>query len=82
MTGSTLDLLLLSVVVAIVVVAPILLVFYADAHLAWRRPERPGRRGRHHRRDGSQERPPLPLPGENPAAPQEDRLPATADSHD
>lgn len=79
MTGSTLDLLLLSVVV-IVLVAPILLVFYADAHPARRRPERLGRRGRHHRRDGSQERPPLPLPGENPAAPQEDRLPAG--SHD
>ena len=38
MTGSTLFLVLISVVVVIVLAAWIVLVFYADAHPAWRRP--------------------------------------------
>jgi len=42
MTGSTWDLILIAVVVVIVLAAWIVLVFYADAHSAWRRPEAPG----------------------------------------
>jgi hypothetical protein len=45
MTGSTLNLILISVVVAIVVAVAIVLVFYADAHPAWRRREAPVRHG-------------------------------------
>ena len=41
MTGSTWDLILIAVVVVIVLAAWIVLVFYADAHPAWRRPEAP-----------------------------------------
>jgi hypothetical protein len=41
MTGSTLDLVLISVVVVIVLAAWIVLVFYADAHPAWRWPGPP-----------------------------------------
>ena len=41
MTGSTLDLILIAVVVVIALAAWIVLVFYADTHPAWRRPEAP-----------------------------------------
>ena len=41
MTGSTLDLIVITVVVVILLAAGIVLVFYADAHPAWRRPETP-----------------------------------------
>ena len=52
MTGSTLDLIVIAVVVVILLAAGIVLVFYADAHPAWRRPETP-RRARHIRPGGS-----------------------------
>lgn len=45
MTGTTLDLILISVVVVIALAAWIVLVFYADAHRAWRRREAHGGRG-------------------------------------
>jgi hypothetical protein len=45
MTGSTWDLILIAVVVVIVLAAWIVLVFYADAHPAWRRPEAPAGHG-------------------------------------
>ena len=46
MTGSALDLIVIAVVVVILLAAGIVLVFYADAHPAWRRSETP-RRVRH-----------------------------------
>ena len=45
MTGSTRDLILIAVVTVIALAAWIVLVFYADAHPAWRRPEAPAGRG-------------------------------------
>jgi hypothetical protein len=63
MTGSTLDLIVIAVVVVILLAAGIVLVFYADAHPVWRRPETP-RRARHVRPGGS----PAGLPEHSPAA--------------
>ena len=60
MTGSTLDLILIAVVVVILLAAGIVLVFYADAHPAWRRPETPA--------SGQAARPPAGLPEHSPAA--------------
>ena len=45
MTGSTLNLILISVVVVTVLAIWIVLVFYADAHPAWRRREASARHG-------------------------------------
>ena len=46
MTGSTLNLILISVVVVTVLAIWIVLVFYADARPAWRRREASARHGR------------------------------------
>jgi hypothetical protein len=68
MTGSTLDLILISVVVVIVLAVWIVLVFYADAHPAWRRREAPARHGT----AGWAARPPAGRPRSSPdAAPGE-----------
>jgi flagellar basal body-associated protein FliL len=64
MTGSTLDLILIAVVVVILLAAGMVLVFYADAHPAWRRPET--RAG--HGTSGQAARPPAGLPEHSPAA--------------
>ena len=72
MTGSTLDMILISLVVVIVLAAWIPLVFYGDALRReapaghgrnTARTPRPGRRRRHHRRDGTGECPPSGEPG-------------------
>jgi hypothetical protein len=46
MTGSTLDLILISVIVVIVLAVWIVLVFYADANPAWRRRDASAGHGR------------------------------------
>ena len=71
MTGSTLDLVLISVVVVIVLAAWIVLVFYADAHPGWRRPGAPAGHGP----AGRAARPPAGLPEHGPAR----RAPGDAD---
>ena len=71
MTGSTLDLIVIAVVVVILLAAGIVLVFYADAHPAWRRPETPGGHGT----SGQAARPPAGLPGHSPGR----RAPRDAD---
>jgi hypothetical protein len=70
MTGSTWDLILIAVVVVIVLAAWIVLVFYADPHPAWRRPEAPAGRGT----SGQAARPPAGPPEHSPdAAPGQTR---------
>ena len=64
MTGSTLDLIVIAVVVVILLAAGIVLVFYAGAHPAWRRPETPAGHGT----SGQAARPPAGLLEHNPAA--------------
>jgi hypothetical protein len=67
MTGSTLNLILISVVVVTVLAVWIVLVFYADAHPAWRR-EAPAR----HSTADRAARPPAGQPEYSPdAAPGE-----------
>ena len=69
MTGSTRDLILISLVTVILLAAWIVLVFYADAHPEWRR-EDPARPPRHGRPGGS----PAGRPKRNPdAAPEQTR---------
>jgi hypothetical protein len=63
MTGSTLDLILIAVVVVILLAAGIVLVFYAGAHPAWRRPETPAGHG-----TSGQAARPAGLPEHSPAA--------------
>jgi hypothetical protein len=70
MTGSTRDLILISVVVIIVLAAWIVLVFYADARPAWRRREAPAGPGT----SGQAARPAAGLAEHSPdAAPGETR---------
>lgn len=64
MTGSTLDLILISAVVVIVLAAWIVLVLYADAHPEWRRREAPAGHGM----SGQAARPPAALPEDSAAA--------------
>jgi cytoskeletal protein RodZ len=71
MTGSTLNLILISVVVVTVLAVWIVLVFYADAHPAGRR-EAPAR----HRTAGTAARPPAGQPESSPdAAPGQTQAP-------
>jgi hypothetical protein len=64
MTGSTWDLILIAVVTVIVLAAWIVLVFYADKHPAWRRPEASAGHGT----SGQATRLPAGPPEDSPAA--------------
>lgn len=78
MTGSTRDLILISVVTVILLAAWIVLVFYADAHPEWRRREDPARHGTKRGPDAApEETQASPSPARDTGVPGE-RVPGTA----